>query len=111
MSQPIKALVIQPDGRIEHTTLSSYDDYNKAVGGWIEALQLGPNASGYINEEGKLIGLPRNDKATKLCHARKSIFPTDFIVGPLLVVGPLDSEGNDTDLSDEVAKVITFLCS
>lgn len=54
------------------------------VGGYIEMLIL-PNRSWLIlNEEGKLKGLPRNERATVLGHAC-GIADDDFIVGDVLV--------------------------
>lgn len=69
------------------------------VGGWIEHVQLDKN-SAYINEEGKLHGLPYNAVATELAHRYRSIFPDDFIVGPMVVFGATSYGGDITDVDD-----------
>nr|WP_255499089.1 DUF3846 domain-containing protein [Leucobacter sp. cx-169] len=66
-----------------------------AVGGNIEFIDLvAPDANMYLNEEGKLLGLPLNNRATTL--ARKSIPMGDFIVGDVVIVGAIDDSGDET---------------
>lgn len=72
--------------------------YQKIVGGWIE---LVPNPQGvtvYCNEEGKIHGLPPNHRATALFG--EWLHSWDVIAGSVIVVGPPDEEGYDTDLVD-----------
>lgn len=94
----MKAVVISVDGTAKVCEIADYDDLNAAVGGWIEAIPLGDNASAYINEEGKLRRLPLNPVATAIAHRKHSIRLNDFIVGPMVIVGVPDREGNDTDV-------------
>ena len=68
------------------------------VGGDIQALSF-DGACGYINESGKVVGLPVNEVATSLAHQHQSIFVWDTINGDMVIVGPVDSEGEDTPLS------------
>ena len=85
----------------------SSPDYNtlrKAVGGWIEGVAL-VGVTAYCNEEGKLEGLPVNALATRLAHTDKAIYPNDTINGDMIVLGPLDDEGESTSLSDEWIRV------
>lgn len=49
----------------------------------------------YLDEEGKLKGLPLNPLASILYG-----HPTDRIVGDVVVVGPPDVNGDDTDIRD-----------
>lgn len=61
----------------------------------------------YLNENGKIEGLPLNFRATMLCHATGSIFADDVITGDTVILGPIDDEeGEDTALS---AKQVEFL--
>lgn len=54
----------------------------------------------YLNEEGKLSGLPVNVTATALT---RDLLPAyDVIVGDVILLGPPDDEGNDTDALIEV---------
>jgi hypothetical protein len=95
--------VIKADGtNIVHTSEDApdYDTLSKTVGGWIEGVAL-EGVTAYCNEEGKLMGLPRNEVATSLAHRDEAIYPNDFIVGDMIVLGPLDDEGESVSLSDE----------
>lgn len=74
--------------------------YQRIVGGFIE---LVPNPHGvtvYCNEEGKVMEppLPLNWRATALFG--DWLQPWDVIAGNVVVVGPPDEEGYDTDLAD-----------
>src|SRR5207248_1708151 len=80
--------------------------YRQLVGGSIEVITLErPQSSMYLNDEGKLMELPLNQRATTLLWVHNSAFRgQDVIVGPTFVVGPPDREGDDqtapTDLVD-----------
>lgn len=60
----------------------SLEEMQKVVGGYIEMYHISDMLM-VINEEGKLYGLPYNEKATKLF--RESYKTDDFIVGNVLV--------------------------
>ena len=81
-----------------------YDTLNKAVGGWLEGVPL-VGVTAYVNEEGKLMGLPVNALATRLAHRDEAIYLSDTINGDMIVLGPLDDEGESTSLSDEWIRV------
>lgn len=78
-----------------------YDYIKGVIGGWLEAVRL-DGATMYLNEEGKLLGLPPNEAATALCRMAQSISPYDHIVGDVVLVGEPDRQGNDTGLKAEV---------
>lgn len=76
------------------------------VGGWIEQITLSQgNYTMFVNEEGKLNGLPYNMKATALFIAN---FPTtdDIIVGDVLITGGVDKEGEQLGLDQATASEI-----
>jgi len=78
----------------------------KTCGGNIEAVSVTTeDLTMYLNEEGKLDGLPRNRRATAL--AQGSIQYNDYIVGSAVITGPTDEEGYDTGLSDEQVRTLT----
>jgi len=88
--KPQVATVISPDGR-EVTAHPhdgkkfTLDELQKFVGGNIELVHLKPghgHAEAYVNEEGKLEGLPRNEKATAKVRLREG----DYISGNLVIV-------------------------
>ncbi|GAA4035035.1 hypothetical protein GCM10023063_19220 [Arthrobacter methylotrophus] len=71
------------------------------VGGDVELVGLRSlDMNMYLNEEGKLMSLPRNHRATVLCQQSQAIRIDDYICGDAVIVGPFDGEGGDTDLSD-----------
>ena len=75
----------------------SYDQIVQHVGGWLEGVAI-QNTASYINDEGKIMGLPVNKIATVLAHVDEAIMPNDFICGDMVVFGPLDEDGEITTL-------------
>jgi hypothetical protein len=71
--------------------------YQRVVQGWIELVPNPHDVTVYCNEEGKIHGLPPNYRATQLFGAW--LQPLDVIAGTVIVVGPPDEEGYDTDLN------------
>lgn len=111
MKNPINAILIHTDGRTESVKLKTFSDFRTAVGGYVELVAL-PKMShnAYVNEEGKLKGLPHNPKAETIFRANGArIGPADRIVGPVLIVGPTDNEGNDTDADELVTNYLLNL--
>jgi hypothetical protein len=84
------------------------EDYQRAVGGWIEAVDLPAFGSTlFVNEEGVLRGLPFNRRATFLWwfhvpDARKQA----RLVGDALLVGLPDADGEATDLPDVALRAL-----
>lgn len=98
-----KAVVIKTDGTkevVEFEIGNSYDLLSASVGGWIECVSLRTrNADMWVNEEGKLNGLPQNPHATALWVEEYGT--TDIIVGNIIITGGVDNEGETLGLSDE----------
>ena len=94
------ALVIKADGNIHGIDLgeNSVDEYEAlsgAVGGMVQMVPLAD--SGLLlwcNEEGKLIRLPYNDKATKMWV--KFWGQTDVMVGVCVITGDFDEKSELT---------------
>lgn len=105
----IRALIIRPVGpgtsSIEDVFIeSSLDALQSVVGGNIEAVnlpKLGDRTHLYINEEGKLDGLPVNIPATRLARVYGHIGDEDVIVGPCIVLGG-DEDGDEADVPEWV---------
>lgn len=95
MSDIIKCLVKQPGKQLQlgaiPNTLHAFQD---AVGGYIEAIPLGPNLVMIVNEEGKLQGLPYNFRINLNGYE-------DVIVWPCLIVGAKGEEFADCPLSQK----------
>lgn len=101
MGNTLRAVVMLPDGTATIEQIDgSLGGLQALVGGNIEAVGLTcpTPATGYINEEGKMKGLPRNQRATFVAN----IMPSDWIAGPMIVLGGPDDEGNDTPIPDDV---------
>lgn len=101
-----KAVLITAGGEVRRIIVNGYDDLRNGVGGYIEGLRLGDTGQyAFINEDGKLRQLPVNQRATQLCFERNvGLHPNDFIVGNMIVVGPPDADGNETDVSEEFCR-------
>jgi hypothetical protein len=107
MKNDITVLVVQPDGAKNILTFSNaLANFQAEVGGWVEAIGDGQTWTAYLNEEGKLNGLPPNPEADSI--ARKlgwQSLPGDYLVGPVVFCGPPDNDGYDTDLPPAVETV------
>jgi hypothetical protein len=106
----VKALVLKTNNtiQVEEDTneFVSYATLSRAVGGMIEAVTLPSGLTLWVNEEGKMDGLPVNDYATKLFT---SAFGSgiDIIVGNAIITGGADDEGETLGLTDEqVAELV-----
>lgn len=87
---------------------STLDVLQEAVGGYIEAVGVNDGYTIYLNEEGKLDGLPLNEQATRL--TRGILSPFDLVAGDVVLAGPLDDEGYDTSVDlAEAAKTFPGL--
>ncbi|MFF0822041.1 DUF3846 domain-containing protein [Micromonospora haikouensis] len=108
----ITAIVIPADPaepvRLEQLDEHDLGTYQHLVGGNVEVVNLDrPPASLYLNEEGKLLDLPLNQRATVLLWAHSSAFRgRDVIVGTAFVVGPPDAEGDDQTAPAELVELL-----
>lgn len=88
------AVVIKQDGTFHGIDLGEspeeeYSAISSAVGGMIQAVPLGDSDMMlWCNEEGKLIGLPYNESATKVWV--KHWGKTDVMVGDCVITGGID---------------------
>lgn len=94
----IQTVVIPVEGEPYQANVKGSDQLrdflNKTVGGWFEAIDLEDGNSMFLNEEGKLMGLPRNETATS--YARSVTFASDYIVGDVVIAGPPVGESGRT---------------
>jgi hypothetical protein len=92
----MKAIVIEPSKPPEARELATYEDMKEAVGGWLELLHISDEVVAYVDEEAKIKANtpPVNRIATNLCYALNiGLRPGDFIRGPMVLVGVLNSKG------------------
>ncbi len=102
----VKGIVIPPadeDALVERE-LSSLADYQDAVGGWIEAVDIRRlGVTLYVPEEGQLLNQPFNPRATFLWwYYVPAARLGELLRGPVLIVGSPDSQGADRDVPEEL---------
>ncbi len=74
---------------------SEYEALRKAVGWYIEGVRTQlPGAMMYVNEEGLILGLEINRAA--------SMFAGQPIVGPAVLTGLVDANGDNVSLDDDL---------
>jgi hypothetical protein len=83
------ALLITPNGSVSEihpaygAASFTTSELHALVGGWLECVHLPDGRLMWVNEEGKLRGLPSNALATLL--ARAVLQPSDYIAGTAVV--------------------------
>jgi hypothetical protein len=93
-----KAILIRSSGQVEDIEVTTLEDLQKAVGGFIQDIPLGQTANMLMNEDGKGENLPTNGLATSLCQVTLAgLADDDYVVGDVLVLGRVDDEGEYTD--------------
>lgn len=107
------ALVIGVDKNVEIVDLDAPEGslkvLQKAVGGWIEAVDISDTLTMWCNEEGKLLGMPTNAFATKL--SAEVIQTNDWIAGDVVLTGGVDDEGDTVGLTEEQLATFKFILS
>jgi hypothetical protein len=111
-----KALVIRIDGTVADVEHSDFDDVYRLIGNGchtVEPIQVRPGpaigkrgAMLYVDGNGKLTGQLVNARATEFARKHCRFDPNDLLVGNVLVVGPVDREGWETDLPGELRQHI-----
>lgn len=104
-----KALKLDTQGNITELDLDAPEGSLRvlqgAVAGYVQAIDLTPQVTMWINEEGKLEGLPLNFHGTMFWSASFG-FGTDQIVGDIVLTGGTDEEGDTLGLSPEAEEVV-----
>lgn len=92
---------------------ATYDDIKAALdGGWLEGAPTDGSVTLYIDEDGKGKGLPINLLATAFwthVGGAEHVLHGDFLVGPVVVVGPPDAEGDDRPIPPAVTDLLVGL--
>lgn len=95
-------VLISPEGLISRVTLDSLEAMQKAVGGSIEIIHL-VDCDMIVNEDGDALDLPVNPVATRfakeeLAKIERMLITMDgWVVGPALLVGKPNKDGDETD--------------
>lgn len=105
----MQTLIIPVEGepRWEDPEEINYPYLKNAVGGYFEVIGFQEKpVNMYLNEEGKLEGLPKNRLATLFARNFTGIGLGDYIAGDAVLVGPTDEEGYDIGIDPETRKWI-----
>ena len=105
----IEGIIITALGGIARVQIDGLKDMQRIVGGYIQPISIevaGTVVEMYLNEEGKIASLPRNEMATSLCRPGVDIFEGDYIAGDAFIIGEVDNEGESTSVPDAVAKAL-----
>lgn len=106
----MKIVLIPAKGAVTAKDVETVDlaTLQHAVDGDIQVVNLGPdnvvapNCTLYVNEDGKVNGLPVNEIATRMTRGVLGAY--DLVVGDTVLVGPPTEEGDDTGAPDDVVE-------
>ena len=93
---------------LEFRLFGQITDYQEAVGGWFEAVDLEEiPASFFVNEEGKIHNLPQNRRATLMWWVNhRAVHGKDVLMGDVVLIGLPDDDGDTQDVSGEVVTLL-----
>ena len=103
----VQGIIIPADNTapLRTAALDSLEDYQRAIGGWFEAVDIPDlGVTMYVNEEGLNRDLPFNRRATFLWRFHVPLARDARLVGDVAVVGLTDYEGEKTELPRELAR-------
>ncbi len=102
----VRGIVIPAAGEdpLEERDFAALEDYQAAVGGWIEAVDIAAlGVTVYVDEEGLLRHMSINTRATLLWWAHvPEVRQQAVLVGDAVVVGVPDRHGESTDIPPAV---------
>jgi len=88
-------ILITTDGKKSKVNINTFDEARKLVcnskyNSPAEIIVMLDGTFIVIDEEGKLKNLEINEVATEIAHENNSIYPSDYIVGDVLLVNDVD---------------------
>lgn len=93
---------------LEQREFATLEDYQAAVDGWIEAVDVPSlGITMYVNEEGVLRHLLFNSRASFLWWFHVPGAHQAMLVGNAVIVGALNENGDSTDVPTEVVDLLT----
>jgi len=105
----VKGIYIPADDSeaLEIRELEKLEDYQAAVDGWIEAVDVPSlGVTIYVNEVGLLRRLPFNPRASFLWWYHVPSAHQAMLVGDVVIVGPPGDNGDGADVPDEVVDLL-----
>lgn len=104
MGNKIRVALISPSGEISIESIDAdpLADLQRLVGGWVELINLGPEVTGWLNEEGRILDLPGNPCGTRVLKALGwSGDGYAHVRGPLVITGRRMVARNDVGEEEE----------
>lgn len=89
--------------QVDNTLQALWD----VVGGYVERIPLRDGVDLFVNEEGRLLSLPKNELATRLAEGYQVHPHKIVIVGDALVLGEVSASGDSTDVPEWVYTYLT----
>jgi len=91
----MNVLLITTDGNKKKVTIKTFDEARQLVCNYkhnspAEVIVLTDGTFILMDEEGKLKNLEINQLATEIAHENNSIYPSDYIVGDVLLIDDVD---------------------
>jgi hypothetical protein len=91
----MNVILITTDGKKRKVNINTFDEArilvcNSQYKSPAEIIVMMDGTFFVIDEEGKLKNLDINELATQIAHENNSIYPSDFIVGDVLLVDDVD---------------------
>lgn len=106
----VKGIYVPADDSksLEVRELENLEDYQAAVDGWIEAVDVPAlGVTIYANEEGLIRRLPFNPRASFLWWYHVPGAHHAMLVGDVIIVGAPDEDGDGTDAPEEIVDLLT----
>ena len=99
-----QAIIVETDGTARDIDIESdsLTALQSGVGGYVQAIDISPRLTMWLNEEGKIEGLPHNIVAQVIFDNRFGP-GLDKIVGNAVFTGGTDDEGDTLGLDTETA--------
>jgi hypothetical protein len=105
-----RCFVIETDGTSRIEEVNGYLGFRKIIGGYLEVIQLPvANLCAFVDEQGKICGRKFNPVASMMALAGGFQFNDcdTGIVGPMVIVGRPDENGEETSVPEPMLEKLT----
>lgn len=104
----LHGIILEPDGEFSEIQIdNSLQTLWRIVGGYVERLPLRGDADMFFNEDGARLTLPPNPTAQLLSKNHGKYPVNGTIVGTVLILGGVDSQGNSANVPDWVLEYLS----